>query len=399
MMQALEGLEGVIVIFDDILIHAESETQYNERLEACLKRCQDMGIALNPDKCKFLVEEVKYIGHIISKEGLRPDPDKVKDIINMPPPSDKKAAQRLLGMVKYLGSYIDNLSEITSPIRQLLHKHTDFVWIHEQEAALKKIKEVLTGDCVLAFYNSGEDVEVHADASSSGLGAALLQNDMPVAYASRSLTPTEKYYAQIEKELLSVVFTLERFNQYVYGKHITVFTDHKPLIPLMKKRIHDSPARIQRLMLRLQRYDITMVFRRGKDHIIPDTLSRAPVEKELTSSEKSLSRECELVVHAVVDNINSSPNMKDRIKYESAKDDVLSNIMHFIETGWPKSKNECDERVLIYWRLRHELVSFQGMVLFHDRIVIPYSLQSEILSRIHAGHQGRVKCKNLGGLP
>ena len=395
MTQALEGLEGVIVIFDDILIHAETETQHNKQLEACLRRCQEMGIALNPDKCKFLVQEVKYIGHIISSEGIRPDPDKIKDILDMPPPNDKKSAQRLLGMVTYLGNYIENLSEMTSPIRQLLHKHTEFVWTHEQEEALKKIKEALTGDCVLAFYNSEEDVEVHADASSSGLGAAILQNDRPVAYASRSLTPTEKYYAQIEKELLSVVFALERFNQYVYGKHITVFTDHKPLIPLMKKPIHDSPARIQRLMLRLQRYDINMVFRRGKDHIIPDTLSRAPVERELTSPERSFNRECEMVVHAVVDNINSTPHMKDRIKYETSKDDVLSKVMLYIETGWPESKNDCDERVLLYWRLRHELVSFQGMVLYHDRIVIPFSLQSEILSRIHAGHQGRVRCKNL----
>ena len=153
MTQALEGLEGVIVIFDDILIHAETELQHNERLEACLKRCLEMGIALNPLKCKFLVDEVKYIGHIISREGIRPDPDKVKDIMNMPAPKDKKAVQRLLGMVTYLGSYIQNLSEITSPIRQLLHKHTEFVWTHEQEAALKKIKEVLMGECVLAFYN------------------------------------------------------------------------------------------------------------------------------------------------------------------------------------------------------------------------------------------------------
>ena len=113
MTQALEGLEGVIVIFDDILIHAETELQHNERLEACLKRCLEMGIALNPLKCKFLVDEVKYIGHIISREGIRPDPDKVKDIMNMPAPKDKKAVQRLLGMVTYLGSYIQNLSEIT----------------------------------------------------------------------------------------------------------------------------------------------------------------------------------------------------------------------------------------------------------------------------------------------
>ena len=163
----------------------------------------------------------------------------------------------------------------------------------------------------------------------------------------------------------------------------------------MKKPIHDSPARIQRLMLRLQRYDMTLVFRPGKDHIIPDTLSRAPVESELTSPEQSLNKDCEMVVHAVVDNINSTPQMKERIKHESKRDEILSKIMFYIENGWPKSKSDCDERVLMYWQVRHELASFQDMVLFHDRIVIPSCLQGEILDRIHAGHQGRVRCKNL----
>ena len=280
MTQIFAGLAGVIVIFDDILIVAKDAKEHYEYLEKCLERCREVGIRLNLPKCEFFTKSVKYIGHIIGKDGITADPDKIKDIIEMPKPTDRKSLQRLLGMVTYLGRYIPNLSHITEPLRQLLHKNSKFVWSFEQEKCLQNIKEILISNKVLAYYDVDADVELHADASKDGLGACLIQKNRPVAYASRSLTVTEKNYAQIEKELLSVVFAVERFHQYIYAKHVNVYTDHKPLIPLMKRPIHEAPARIQRLLLRLLRYDITLIFKPGKEHIIPDTLSRACANRE-----------------------------------------------------------------------------------------------------------------------
>ena len=394
MTKAFEGIEGIIVMFDDILVHAKTTEEHDRILDQCLARCQEMGVKLNPDKCKFNVDAVKYIGNIITKHGVKADPDKVTAIVDMLPPEDKKAAQRFLGMVTYLGKYIPNLSEVTAPIRQLLHKDNAFVWTHEQQEAFNKIKKELLSDRVLAYYDPKADIEIHADASRSGLGACIIQNNRPVAFASRSLTPVEKHYAQIEKELLSIVFAFERFYQYVYGKEALLYTDHKPLIPLLKRSIHESPVRIQRLMLRLQRYSFTAAFKRGKYHVIPDTLSRSATKCDVTESEKELQEECELVVHAVVSH-KCTTTMQERIVEETDKDCGLSLLKQFITSGWPDNKLDCPDEVLEYFQLREEFSVFENMVMFRDRIVIPKSLRPELLDRIHEGHQGKVKCKAL----
>ena len=151
----------------------------------------------------------------------------------MPVPSPKKDVERLLGTVKYFAKFVPNLSTATAPIRELLRKDTEFQWSHGQNKAFKEIKEILTRQpgSVLKFFDVTEQ---------------------PIAYASRSMTEAETRYAQIEKELLAVLFALERFNQYTYGKKVLVENDHKPLEIILKKSLHDAPPRLQRMLLRLQ---------------------------------------------------------------------------------------------------------------------------------------------------
>ena len=310
----------------------------------------------------------------------------------MPKPTDKKGVQRLLGMVTYLARYIPNLSQITHPIRELLHKKNEFIWTHEQDKAFDGIKKILTSDTVLTHYNVNEMVEVHCDASQNGLGACLMQNDKPVAYASRSLTTTEMNYANIEKELLSIVFGLERFNQYVYGKHITVYTDHRPLVPLSTKPIHSTPARVQRLLLRLQKYDYKLIYKPGKYHIIPDTLSRATIDHP---HDIQLESECELNVHMVIDQIKGSDSMKGKIQTETSLDSCLSKVLEYIKSGWPIDIKNCDSKAILYWSVKDKLSIFENMILYENRIVIPKILQPDILMKIHSSHQGRVRCKAL----
>ena len=392
MTQAFEGCEGTRIMFDDILVFADSVEKHNECLDRILKRCRDVGIKLNLDKCQFYMSEVKYIGHIISKDGMKPDPSKISDIENMPTPQSKKDVQRLLGMVTYLSKYIPNLSSITQPMRQLLHKCNEFIWTFEQDTAFKKIKQILTSAPVLAFYDVNKDVELHCDASSEGLGVCLIQDGRPVAYGSRSLTVIEKRYATIEKELLGVLYGLERFNQYVYGKHVAVFTDHKPLVPLHKRPIHSTPARIQRMLLRTQMYNYSLVYKPGKTHLIPDTLSRASVSNP---NDSQLERECETNMDFVINSIECGDDVKAQLKSESAKDKCLSKIFEYCNTNWPKYKHDCDFNVLPYWNIRNDLSIFDDMIIYNNRIVIPKSLQSSILDNIHNGHQGMVRCKAL----
>ena len=274
----------------------------------------------------------------------------------------------------------------------LLHKDAVFTWSHEQDGCMKKIKDILCSNKVLAFYDVTKDTVVHADSSQYGLGACITQEGRPIAYASRSLTPTESMYAQIEKELLSIVFACERFSQYIYGKKVVVLTVHKPLIPIFKKPLHLAPARIQRLLLRLQRYDIDTHFKPGKDHIIPDTLSRAYVNHP---TDLKSQQELNMTIHSVVNNLNCSDAMLQKIRVETVNDQVLKSVFCYMINGWPEKVSDCCENAKLYWSVRSELVPHDGIILYNDRIVIPKVLQPDILSRLHTGHQGRVRCKSV----
>ena len=217
------------------------------------------------DKCVINSSSLTYIGHELSSEGVKPDKMKLKAISEMPAPTDRKGVMRLLGTVNYLSKFISNMSQVTEPIRLLL------------ETAFNQIKELLTSNLVLKYFDVSKPVTVQCDASKSGLGAVLFQDDQPVAYASRSLTETDTRYEQIEMELLSAVFALEKFNQYTFGKQVMVESDHKSLETIVKKPLTNAPPRLQRMLLCLQKYDFVIQYKPGTQMYISDMLSRAYV--------------------------------------------------------------------------------------------------------------------------
>jgi hypothetical protein len=161
-----------------------------------------------------------------------------------------------------------------------LRKSEKWSWNSEAKKAFADIKSVLTSTKVLRYYDVSKPVKLTVDASMRGLGAAILQENGVVAYASRALSPAEQRYAQIEKEMLAVVFGCERFHKLLYGKHdVLIESDHKPLETIMKKPIHAAPLRIQKMMLKLQPYEFNLVYRSGKDLGLADCLSRLPLEE------------------------------------------------------------------------------------------------------------------------
>jgi hypothetical protein len=186
--QHLDDLEGVATEIDDILIWGSDEQEHDARLEATLQRCEEINLTLNVDKCKFNVNEVSYCGHNFTKDGVKPDESKIKAIQDMPTPSSKKEIERLLGTVNYLAKFVPNLATITAPIRELLKKDIEFYWSHEQTKAFDEIKEILTQQPVLKFFDPTKPVIVRCDALQNGLGAVLIQEEQPIAYASRSMT-------------------------------------------------------------------------------------------------------------------------------------------------------------------------------------------------------------------
>ena len=249
MNQLVEGLKGTEVIHDDFLIvrcgdtDDEAEADYDRNLKAFLERARECNLRLNADRLKLKMTQVPYIGHLLTREGLRVDPKTVEAIEEMPAPKDAKAVQRLLGSVNYLAKYVPHLSNIMQPLRRLLDKDTELCWLHTHQQAFDEMKKALTTTQALSYYDVMKPVVIQCDASDSGLGAALLQNGLPVAYSSRALTSAETNYAQIEKELLAIVFACEKFDQYVYGRDkVHVQSDHKPLEVIFKRQLVTAPV-------------------------------------------------------------------------------------------------------------------------------------------------------------
>lgn len=172
------------------------------------------------------------------------------------------------------GKFIPNLSARNQPLRQLEHE-VDWHWDEAQERAFNDLKEAITSTPTLKYFDVSDDITLSVDASSFGLGACIMQREQPVAYASRALNTAERNYAQIEKEMLGIVYGLQKFNEYVYGKTVLVETDHKPLESLFKKPLSSAPPRLQRMMLKDQQHDIVVKYKAGKELYIADTLSRS----------------------------------------------------------------------------------------------------------------------------
>ena len=280
MHELIEGLMGVEVVADDFVVVGFGDTReeavkdHDKNLDKFLRRCAARGIQLNSSKVNLRKMEVPFIGHVATDKGLRVDPTKVQAIKEMPQPTDVPEVRRLLGMVQYLAKFLPHLSDVTKPLRDLTQKDVEWAWDQLQQEAFRKLKEALSNTPVLRYYNLAQEVTIQCDASQFGLGAVLFQEGQPVAYASRALTDTETRYAQIEKELLAIVFACERFYAYIYCRDVVhVESDHQPLETIMRKSLHDAPKRLQRMLLQLQKHSLDVRYKKGKHMLLADTLS------------------------------------------------------------------------------------------------------------------------------
>ena len=255
----LVGLEGVLSLVDDILVFGANCAEYDSRLDAMMHKLQNVGVMLNLNRCAFLKDQVKFLEHVVNKEGIQGDPEKVSAIIGMKTPSNITELRQLLGMANQLGKFSPSLATITQPLYALLHKNCSWLWDKPQEDSFLQLKLELTRFAMLTHYDPLAEVKVSADASSFGLGAVLLQKDAsmwkPVVLASRSLSDTERQYAQIVKEALAAVWACDKFSVYLLGRTFLIETDHNPLVPLLGMKSLDSlPPRILRFRLHLSRF-------------------------------------------------------------------------------------------------------------------------------------------------
>ena len=203
-------------------------------------------------------------------------------------------------------------------MRELLKKEIDWYWNKTHEEAASKIKELLISRSCLAFFDPSEAMQIQVDASKSGIGAVLIQNGKPISYASRSLTNVQKNYAIIEKELLEVLFGCERFHQFVYGSEVTIISDHRPLESITKKPLSKAPARLQQMLLRLQRFNMNLLHKPGRDM---DTFSRAHLKED---GEEINEEEIIAQIHMICS--NTASDEKKNIQEITQKDDVLQQL-------------------------------------------------------------------------
>ncbi|UYV77931.1 K02A2.6-like [Cordylochernes scorpioides] len=391
----LQGMDGVMCYLDDILIFASDSKTHDRILRLVLRKLKEAKVTLNKAKCVFGVPRINFLGHILDEDGIRPDPAKIEAVARMPAPTDVHGVRRFLGMVNHLGRFVENLSEIVAPLNQLLVKGQDFVWDCSQEGAFRKLKELLTTQPILAAYDVRKPTMVSSDASSYGLGAVLKQEGKngiwrPVAYSSRTMTPTEKRYAQIEKEALAITWACERFQDFLLGKRFRIETDHKPLIPLFStKELSSLTPRLQRFRMRMMRFGFEIVHIPGKELLDADALSRQPL---LTTEGGEDERPTSAHINAVLSSITDKDEMLTKIFEAQQEDTTLKAVVNYLEQGWP-DKKKMSQTLLSYWHVKDELGVQNGLLMRSCRLVIPASMKLEILDKLHAGHFGITKTR------
>ena len=396
--RAMEGLlrdiPSTVVYIDDILVTGSTEEEHLQNLEAVLSRLEEEGLTLKKEKCQFMMEEVEYLGHVISAEGLRPATSKARAILEAPTPKNVSQLRSFLGMVNYYGKFVDNLSTRLAPLHQLLQKDAHWKWETQQTKAFEEVRQLLAKVPVLGHYNPEKPLTLATDASPYGIGAVLSHStpdgtEKPIAYASRSLNKVERRYSQLDKEALSVKFGVQRFHQYLFGREFAIVSDHKPLQYLLSQQKSTptmASARLQRWALILSAYKYTIRYKPGDKMANADGLSRLP----LPEAPKEASMPEELVL--LLDTVRTTPITSKQVKQWTDRDPILSRVRTFVHKGW----TETSEDALAPYRARKdELSILDNCVLWGNRLIIPEAGRKEVLEILHEGHPGITKSKQI----
>ena len=298
--------------------------------------------------------------------------------------------------------FVPHLSHHMEPLRVLLKKENTFAWDQNANDSFQRIKGLLENTLLkpLKYYNRNKPVTLQCDASLKGLGACIIQDGRPIAFASKSLTDTETRYANIERELLAIVFGCKKFHTYLYSRSFMVETDHKPLEMISLKNLISAPVHLQRMLLCLQQYDMVITYWPGKEMLLADALSHLP--SQANNSEIKL----DLRVNAISISAFSSSQLT-KTANETQKDPILSTVHQLTLNGWPRLWRHVPRIACNYWDFQDELSIKGDLVMKGERIIIPTMCRDSILADLHKSHEGvsdlvtskdlRVLARNGGG--
>ncbi len=321
--QVLSGIEGARNVSNDIIIFGTDQAAHDKALHAVFERLRSKNLTLNAKKCEFNKSSIEFFGYIFSRNGFSPDPKKVSAINNTSPPTTAHKVRSFLGMTNYCSRFIPNYSTITEPLRTLTKSDQPWTWTPQHQHAFDQLKNLLTSDTVLSYFNLHKEATIIVDASPVGLGAILCQDNHVVAYASRSLTPVEQRYSQTEREALGVLFAYEHFHLYIYGAKFNIITDHKPLERIFTNPAARSNARLERWALKLQPYHFTISYSPGKTNPA-DYLSRHPLA---TTHPSTASDQAEEYIAFLSDHTTPKAMTVSEVKQSTRADPTLQAVI------------------------------------------------------------------------
>ncbi|XP_062557460.1 uncharacterized protein K02A2.6-like [Armigeres subalbatus] len=402
----IADLQGVESFLDDIIVFSKTEMEHHQRLEALFKRLEEYGFHLREEKCSIFQQEIKYLGHIVDKNGLRPNPAKIEAIVKMPAPTDISSLRSFLGAVNFYGKFVKKMHQLRRPLDALLKKDVQFNWSSICQQSFEKIKEVLQSGLLLTHYDPKLEIIIAADASKSGIGAVAMHRFpdgslKAIAHASRTLTQAEVGYSQIEKEGLALIFAVTKFHRMILGRKFTLQTDHQPLLRMFgsKKGIPLHTAnRLQRWALTLLCYDFEIEYVSTTQFGYADMLSR--LINHYTKSDEDFiiaAIQFEKDIEVPLDEaVGILPITFKMVLKNTSKCPVLQKVISFIQQGWPSNKSSIeDEKIRQFFPYREALSVVKGCIMMADRLIIPFNFHRRILKRLHRGHPGIERMKSI----
>ena len=409
MQNIVDGLQGVVNIADDVLVFATEYEKFKENVINFLDRYVEHDLHLNPEKIRINVDSVPFFGQTLIKDGLQMDANKWQVIQNWPQPKNVKELQSFLGSVNYLSKFKPHLSSFRKLLQDLLKSSNEFVWLKVHDEAFKTLKNAITKDVMLKYFDSNLPIYIETDASKKGIGVVMLQPDnsventsrtevpnnlRPVFYATKTLTATESNYSNIEHEMLGVIFSVLHPKHFTYGREVHIITDHKPLITLFAKILATTSPRLSRMLIKILDYVVVLHHQEGNKMHLSDAISRLSVhDSNAVKSTAKPTADFNISIHEISEITGFKSLTLQDIKEETIKDCQLTKLKTCIVDGFPKHKHECVEDIRSFYDYRESLTIIDGMIMKDKRFVIPFGLREQALENLHRSHMGIVKMK------
>ena len=395
--------EFVSVYIDDLLVFSRTLEEHIQHLKMVIARLLDYKLKLKSVKCKFIRQEVTYLGHTITPQGLKTGEENIRAVKEFPVPCDVHEVRRFLGLASYYRRFVPCFAKIAHPLHALTRKDAVFDWNSDCQSAFEELKERLTKAPVLAYPQLDKAFQLEMDASGLGVGAVLSQvqedgKNHPIAYASRALSPCERNYGITELETLVVVWSTSHFRDYLYGQDVTIYTDHTAVAAVLHKpnasgkharwwlKVHGSGIR-----------NVTIRYRPGKENSNADALSRSPIgavpSDETTALPMAVAQITaedlsSLFLQEPTEELADDPLDTSLLEQEQKKDHKICQMMEYLKSGVLPVDAVKSQAVVAQ---SSKFALLDGVLYFVDpknskeRVVVPSHLKEDVILSVHGG--------------